>query len=740
MNSWLKKAASLKVAVAVLVLLLLGLAVGTIIETSAGAAVAGKTVYYAWWFLALEGVFGLNLLASIVVGYPFTRERLGFLATHGALIVILVGASVSYFYKVEGQLGLWEGQASNQIVSHDPEGTFTLPFTVKLDTFRVDYYQGTKRPSNFRSDVEIIDGARSFKTGIWMNHELEHRGWRFYQSSYRQEDGNNATILSVSKDPGQRIVFFGYGLLLLGMCTVLGTRIAQTRARAQLLASLALLAALMIGLPAQAATPKLDAIRRLPVQHDGRVMPLDTLARETVNSVTGQRSFRGEDPVETFLAWAFNPQVTSGVPSVEIGSAALAKAIGLPHGARRASFRDLATNHVLGQFVGQVRQAQEQDRPRAGLLQDTEKLLARLVTQQSVFTGDIVHPMPPAGDPLAPWGRTGMARNAEDMADLATGPRLPGWPSQAAMDREITYNAVRPARIAWVVLLAALVLSITGWRRKSRLLDILAMAGLVAGVAVMTWGIGMRWAIGGRIPAANMYESLLFLAWGVGVFALLAFAVLRNRLVVLNACTMAALTMALTDLLPIDGFIHPVAPVLAGTPWLAIHVPIIMISYSVLALGVVIAHMQIGLTIFAPTKTENIQRMNELLYWYIQVGSILLITGIMTGSVWASESWGRYWGWDPKEVWSLVAFLAYVAILHARWDKQIEAFGVAAISIVAFQTILMTYLGVNFVLGAGLHSYGMGDSPVLSWMILVAVVEAAFLLWGLVATRRQLKA
>jgi cytochrome c biogenesis factor len=98
--------------------------------------------------------------------------------------------------------------------------------------------------------------------------------------------------------------------------------------------------------------------------------------------------------------------------------------------------------------------------------------------------------------------------------------------------------------------------------------------------------------------------------------------------------------------------------------------------------------------------------------------------------VWAASSWGRYWGWDPKEVWSLVAFLAYMAILHGRVEKMFGAFGVAAISIVAFQTILMTYLGVNFVLGTGMHSYGMGDSPVVMWMVIVAAVEGAFLLWG----------
>ena len=103
----------------------------------------------------------------------------------------------------------------------------------------------------------------------------------------------------------------------------------------------------------------------------------------------------------------------------------------------------------------------------------------------------------------------------------------------------------------------------------------------------------------------------------------------------------------------------------------------------------------------------------------------------------AASSWGRYWGWDPKEVWSLVAFLAYMAILHARLDRMIGMFGVAAISIIAFQTILMTYLGVNFVLTTGMHSYGMGDSPVLSWMAGTALAEAVFLAWGTTAYRRH---
>jgi ABC-type transport system involved in cytochrome c biogenesis permease subunit len=129
--------------------------------------------------------------------------------------------------------------------------------------------------------------------------------------------------------------------------------------------------------------------------------------------------------------------------------------------------------------------------------------------------------------------------------------------------------------------------------------------------------------------------------------------------------------------------------------------------------------------------------MSELLYWYMFVGSILLIAGIFTGSMWAASSWGRYWGWDPKEVWSLVAFLAYMAILHAKHAGYIARFGIAVVSILAFQTIIMTYLGVNFVLSTGMHSYGMGDSPVVMWMVIVALAEAAFLVWGWAAYRKH---
>ncbi|HEX8908754.1 MAG TPA: cytochrome c biogenesis protein CcsA [Anaeromyxobacteraceae bacterium] len=751
MKKLLALLSSLKLAVILLVLLLVGLSAGTIIESRLGVEVAGRTVYYAPWFLGLEALFVVNVVASIATLFPWGRFRVGYVVTHASLVLIFAGALVTYAFKTEGTIGLWEGTSGNtidQVEGSAVVGHHTLPFSIYLTSFTVDHYPGTMRPAGFRSQVVIADAesGTSYPAAIWMNHPLDVRGYRVFQSSYRQENGRQASIFSVSRDPGQPIVFVGYGLLVLGMCIVFGTRVrsrqrlaaakeqAASPGRSKTAAAAALLVLVFAG-PARAAAPDLEALRRLPVQHDGRTMPFDTLARETVWNVTGARAWQGQDPVATLSGWMADPGAAASARVIDVGSSELAAAIGLP-GARQASLDEVARSAAFRQMMAQIQGMEQREEPRHGVLADAEKLLERAQHMDEVVHGQPARPVPDTAGPAARWA-TAPAPGIAGLLAVAQGPRLEGWPSPEAVDREITYNAVRPTRIAWVVLALALAASLAGWRLRRRALDVVAAVLLVAGFAVMTWGIGMRWAVAGRVPAANMYESLLFLAWGVGLFALVAFLFIRNRLLVVNASAGAALTMALTDLLPIDGFIHPIAPVLSGTPWLAIHVPIIMVSYAVLALGVIIAHMQIAFGALAPDREDVIGKMADLNYWYMLAGSILLIAGILTGSVWAASSWGRYWGWDPKEVWSLVAFLAYMAILHGRVDRILGRFGVAAVSIVAFQTILMTYLGVNYVLGTGMHAYGFGNSPIVKWMVLVALVEAAFLIWGWAAHRRH---
>jgi len=783
--------ASLKLSVILVVVLLVALAAGTMVESTQDSAAAGRLVYQAVWFRLLLAALAINTLCALIDRWPPTRQRIGFYLTHGSFLLILVGALSTEMLKTEGQLALWEGEQSETIVNPFNQAPHQLPFAVRLDDFQIDTYPGTRRPAMFRSRVTVVDPtAGSFPAVIEMNHELTWRGWSLFQSSYQMANGREMTVLSVSKDPGQTVVFVGYLFLLLGMTTVFVTRIRQAQARAHLLAAetakhksaaapktadkthdktadkklpraaaLLLAAALLTGaaLPAAAASaapvptataPLPDAsvvaaVRALPVQHDGRTMPLDTLAREACWQVTGKADgFLGADPVALTLAWAFDPEASAEQPVVRLGSGELASLVGLPAGTSHASFRQILSNPQVRALMSEARGRQQRGEPLSPVQEKATKLEERLLWMQGFFTRDSLSVVPPAsGDGNGTWSALpAFVDSAPAFATWATAQRNQppaAYPAFSVLHDEVTYNSVQPSRLAWWILLPTTLLSLGALRYRKRWLDWAATGGLVAGFAVMSWGILTRWEVAGRIPAANMYESMLFLGWGIGLFALVAALAIRHRLVIFNAAAMSALTMLLVDLLPVDPFIHPIAPVLSGTPWLAIHVPIIMVSYSVLALGVLIAHLQIGVEIFRPAKRESVERLNGLLYWYMHVGSILLAAGIITGSVWAASSWGRYWGWDPKEVWSLIAFLAYMAILHSRFDRQIGAFGVAAASIVAFWTVLMTYLGVNFVLASGLHSYGFGSGGLVSWMAGIGALEIVFLAAGYLAHRRN---
>lgn len=753
MRRFFKVAGSLKITVVLLLVMLVVLSVGTIVESMHGREAAAK-VYGSPAFYALLAAFALNLFASIVDKWPWGRFRIGFLMTHLSMLVILIGALTTLFFKVEGRLALWEGQSSDTIMTGgggQKSASVDLGFSLRLDSFEIDVYPGTQRPAMFRSRVTVIDpstGAES-RHIIEMNRELSSGGFTFFQSSYQVEGGRRMSILSVSRDPGQNIVFLGYTLLVLGMLVVLATRLRQRR-NAQpkpsmgsgSLPTMALVVlALCVGSSGAEAqdAAAVDTLRHLPVQHDGRVMPLDTLARESVWKVTGKRSWVRQDPVKTVMGWVLEPSRASGASMVRIGSKTLASEIGLP-GRRFASFNDLLMTPHFRTLIDDARRKAARELRLSSVEEDALELEGRLGVLHSFLTNQAILAIPVDDDPAARWAAPDKLSSAADF--IALGEQLASnpaavYPSAQTIRREVSYNRIRPTRLAWLLLLPASVCAYLSWRRNERWSELSTAVGLFAGFAVMTWGIGMRWFAAGRIPASNMYESMLFLAWGVGLFAAFATIWPRNRLVIFNAAAMSTLVMVLTDVLPMDSFIHPMPPVLSGTPWLAIHVPIIMVSYALLALSAFVAHMRVGLEIFKPDLREHAETLDEAHYWYVHIGSILLLVGILTGSIWAASSWGRYWGWDPKEVWSLVAFLAYMAILHARIDRWLGAFGVAAASILAFGTILMTYLGVNYVLAAGLHSYGFGGSKIAMWLVIGGIVETVFVSVGFFAYRRN---
>ncbi|MEK7711344.1 MAG: cytochrome c biogenesis protein CcsA [Planctomycetota bacterium] len=549
----------------------------------------------------------------------------------------------------------------------------------------------------------------------------------------------------------------------------------------------------------------LTALRGVCVQHDGRWPPLDTVARDFVESITGQERFRGCDPMLLLLAWTFDPNTWMQEPLISISNAELRREIGLPADQTTFSYTELVNHKRLLSLIDDLSH-RDSERKMDPLESKVSGIHEKLIQLQTVFRGLAIDLIPDATNPVGAWTPIGATTGG---GDAAIAPMREAWealrtafladdgsgftaasqrlaeagaalpaafrPSTRTIAAELRYNRLSPFTTAWQIMLAGAVLSAAAMFVKRRWFDALALVGMITGFAVLTYGLSLRWQIAGRIPASNMFESLLFLSWGMGAFAILSIFVFRQRMVPQTASGMAALALILADKLPVDHFVRPIAPVLLDTVWMSIHVPIIMVSYSVLALAVLIAHVQLVAMAVAPRRVEFAGTIDGLHYWYVHVGSILLTAGIITGSMWAASSWGRYWGWDPKEVWSLVALLGYLTILHVRIDHdripvwgyvigvllvaatfavivprlapitpgKLAALGgtlagmailvlargqfaTAAKSIICFWLIIMTYVGVNFVLGIGLHSYGFGTGAVAHYMFLLGGIDLGF--------------
>jgi len=545
-------------------------------------------------------------------------------------------------------------------------------------------------------------------------------------------------------------------------------------------------------------------IRRLIVQHDGRWPPLDTLARDIVESVTGDPSYLGRDPVLWLLAWTFDPSTWMQQPVIPIRNADLRHELQLPASQEVFSYAQLVGHKHLLSLIDALSQIEE-GRKLDPLESKVSDIHGKLTTLQRAFRGMLIKPIPDPEDTFGAWTEIGAPAGedseavvtlrtqwasleeaflADDGAEfstvsdrlVATANALPAAfrPAPEKIATELRYNELEPFRTAWIVMVCGAVLAALAMWVRQKWFDVVAFLGLLAGFALLSYGLALRWAIAGRIPAANMFESLLFLSWGMGAFAIVAAFALRQRLVPLTASAMGALALVLADCLPVDSFVRPIPPVLRDTVWMSIHVPVIMVSYSVLALGVLFAHVQVFFMAMVPRRREIAERIDLLHYWYIHVGSILLLAGVVTGSMWGASSWGRYWGWDPKEVWSLVALLGYLTILHVRIDHDRVpgwayfvgvammiavmvivagrlapltmgsvlalggtvvgmvvfvatrgAFANAIKSILCFWLIIMTYLGVNYVLGIGLHSYGFGTGAMARYMFLIGGIDLA---------------
>jgi len=302
--------------------------------------------------------------------------------------------------------------------------------------------------------------------------------------------------------------------------------------------------------------------------------------------------------------------------------------------------------------------------------------------------------------------------------------------SQSEIDNEINFNEIDifpKVMLAYIflgiiILIAAFfVVFNPSIKPKKTTFVFFVLLSLI--FAVHTYGMGFRWMISGHAPWSDTYETLLYISWSA-VFAGIMF--FRKSLLALSAAVIVAgIFMFTAHLTGIDPQITNLVPVLKSY-WLTIHVSILTASYGFFALAAILGYMTLIMFIFRknrPHIDDTIKHVTAIIEIALIVGLAAITIGNFLGGIWANESWGRYWGWDPKETWAYVSIVMYAIVVHLRFVKPLSTpFVFATAAVLSFSTILMTYFGVNFYL-AGMHSYATGDPiPIPTWVYYVVTM------------------
>jgi cytochrome c-type biogenesis protein CcsB len=624
-----------------------------------------------------------------------------------------------------------------------------------------------------KNDVE-------FDYRIFMNSTLKYGGYQFFQSSYDQDEKGTVLSVNNDPGTiptyfGYFLLALG---LIMNMFDKKSRFIKLTKYIKQFnTLVVALLLGAFINSPLQAnqedtqkylkeyKTQSLDIANefgRLITQSGmGRMKPLDTLNKEIVQKLTKKSSFLGLNPNQIILGMMTRPQLWGDVRMLKITTPKLKKLLGVDPSRKYLAFSEVfgEDGYVLSE---QSRAANAMNPNQRGTFEkDIIKFDERLSIAYQVFGGMLfkIFPKPDDGhmhnenkwySPMdaidsfdkedsdviktltkgfisnvanANYDEARKYLNFIKMYQKKVGSEV--MPSENTIEAEILFNKLDifpKITLAYVLLgiLLFIIAFVTVFNKNlsSSKINTIIFVILAILFAIQTFGMGMRWYISGHAPWSNTYESLVYIGWSA-MFAGLAF--FRKSLMALSATVvMAGVFMFTAHLSSIDPQITNLVPVLKSY-WLTIHVSIITGSYGFLAIGAMLGFMALLLFIFRDEKRPNIDStinhitaINEAA---LIIGIAMLIVGNFIGGVWANESWGRYWGWDPKETWAYVSIIVYAIVLHLRMIPKLnKPFMFAVASTLAFASILMTYFGVNFYL-SGMHSYATGDPvPVPTWV------------------------
>lgn len=658
----------------------------------------------------------------------------------------------------------------------------TLPFSIQLNDFQLERYPGSMSPSSYASEVTLIDQTAGIKMPyrIYMNHILDHKQHRFFQSSFDQDE--MGTVLSVNRDPGTLITYIGYLLLAIGLFGVLlvkngrfnglSEKLKSLNAK-KLAASLALMIVALSGSnlhasdeqnPVIVTAKSFDAAHaekfgHLIVQDSaGRMKPLDTLSHEILSKLNRSTTFMGLNANQVVMGMMLRPDAWREIAMIKTGDKEINTRIGLPENAKVAAFSQFfdVPDQISGYKL--AKEVDEANRKAPGKRDKFDKALLQIDERVNVafmvYTGSLIQIWPKPNDPKNKWyatieglqtldpkdaqmvrlmamGYFGAVDAALTSGDWSNADRALAlidkyqhfagasvYPNETKIQVELAYNKWNIFEELWPLyfILGFALLFFSFLKILKPSFNIAWFSKITLGFLVLffmahTAGLAMRWYISGHAPWSNGYESMVYIAWAT---VLAGFIFSRKSAITLAATgIMAGIILFVAHLNWLDPQVTNLVPVLQSY-WLAIHVAMITASYGFLGLGALLGMITLVLFILKNPGNQTrlnlaIKELNGINEMSLMIGLILLTVGNFLGGVWANESWGRYWGWDPKETWALVTILVYAVVIHLRMIKgAYNDYSFSVISLLAFTSVLMTYFGVNYYL-AGMHSYAKGD-------------------------------
>ena len=698
-------------------IVILVMAMATFIEKTHGTPYVLSNIYGSWWFTALWAV-----LAILAIIYIIRRKlrKVSALLLHFSFIIILAGALLTHLTAWQGYVHLRKGEHPTKMcmVEHGESSEMKeLPFSIALDRFNIRYHNGTEAAADYESHFTITtsDGVKE-QGFVSMNNIYSAEGIRLYQSGY--DDDMEGTTLALNSDPwGIPVTYTGYGLLFLSMLLVLIDPKGQFR---QLIRKASVATALLLMVPQQSqalttfSEEQADEFGQLCINYNDRICPVQTFALDFTRKLYGKSSYKGYTAEQVLCGFIFHREEWNKEPIVRIKSGEVRHALNLPEYTSVASLFD-EQGYRLGTYIQQFYMGNNDKLHEEVMKVDDKIMLVMQLSRGNLlklfpFQGRWYSPNDSLPDQvesdrktyfrsalplLGTLVRNGQTADANEMLQkMAKYQQTFGaddLPSPTRLKAEYIYNSIPFAKILFMVCLTFALLSLfsRAWVKK------VSLAVLGLSFLSLTFCLALRWIISGYIPMSNGYETMILMAWMIMLASLLVYR--KFHIILTFGLLLSGFLLLVSHLGQMDPKITHLMPVLSS-PLLSIHVSCVMMAYGLFSIT-------FACSIYALIVKRKADEMHLLSLLFLFPAEFLLTAGIFIGAIWANVSWGRYWGWDPKEVWALVTMLIYALPMHSRsiaWLRKPTHYHL--FMVFAFLAVLITYFGVNFFLG-GLHSY-----------------------------------